>query len=74
MAPLARSLRVRALALAAMAAVGPVRTSAGAVPGWPATYNMSLSTAFMPCNYSGVFDVAYAASWGVADFDWCVVR
>ena len=40
------------------------------LPQWEPTYNMSLSTAFMPCNYSGMFDAALAGRWGLADFDW----
>jgi hypothetical protein len=40
------------------------------VPSWPATYEMSRSTIFMPCNYSGYFDPGIAAQWGIADFDW----
>mmetsp|Transcript_18552 Transcript_18552/g.44482 ORF Transcript_18552/g.44482 Transcript_18552/m.44482 type:complete len:396 (-) Transcript_18552:25-1212(-) len=31
---------------------------------------MSLSTIFMPCNYSGFFNPDFAAKWGVTDFDW----
>jgi hypothetical protein len=38
-------------------------------PHWVPTYNMTLSTALMPCNYSGMFDAAEAARWGMADFD-----
>ena len=37
------------------------------LPPWPATYNMSLSTAIMPCNYSGMFDVALSSRFGIAD-------
>ena len=37
---------------------------------WEPTYNMTLSTAFMPCNYSGMFDPPAAARWGMTDFDW----
>ena len=58
-------LRVGAAVLLATAALA-------ALPSWPATYNMSMSTVFMPCNYSGYFDPAYAARWGLVDFDWCV--
>jgi len=31
---------------------------------------MNQSTVFMPCSYAGYFDAAYAAKWGLADFDW----
>lgn len=40
------------------------------VPPWAPTYDMRLSSAAMPCNYSGFFDVPTAAQWGLADFDW----
>ena len=40
------------------------------LPTWNVTYNAQQSTIFMPCNYSGYFDPAFAASFGVADFDW----
>lgn len=44
------------------------------LPPWPATWNMSRSTAFMPCDTDGVgpvpFDPQSAAKWGIADFDW----
>lgn len=39
-------------------------------PKWTPTYNMTLSTAHMPCNYSGMYDAREAARWGIADFDW----
>lgn len=41
-----------------------------AVPGWAPTYNMSLSTAMMPCNYSGWMDVESTKGWGLIDLDW----
>ena len=47
------------LLLAASAPVHPT-------PAWQPTYNMSLSTAFMPCNYSGMFDGQLAGQWGLA--------
>ena len=53
--------------------VGPVADEPGRrplLPPWPATYNMSLSTAIMPCNYSGMFDVAFSSRFGIADYDW----
>ena len=37
------------------------------VPLWTPTYNMALSTAVMPCNYSGMFDPHVAARWGLVD-------
>ena len=43
-------------------------------PPWSATWNMSLSTAFMPCDANGPrpvpFPPAVAARWGIADTDW----
>lgn len=39
-------------------------------PAWPPTYNMSMSTIVMPCNYSGWTDPAWGAQWGIIDFDW----
>ena len=44
--------------------------AAGFVPKWKPTYNMSMSTVFMPCNTSGMFDATIAAKWGIVDFDW----
>ena len=38
------------------------------LPPWPATWNMSLSTAIMPCNYSGLFDTAFSSRFGIADY------
>jgi hypothetical protein len=40
------------------------------LPQWKATYNMSESTAFMPCNASDWFNATFAAQWGLVDFDW----
>lgn len=44
-----------------------------ALPPWPQTWNMSLSTAFMPCYTEGIGPVPFppeqAARWGLADFD-----
>eukprot|EP01052_Picozoa_sp_SAG31_P033562 SAG31_NODE_3812_length_3860_cov_1.918107_1_plen_261_part_00 len=37
---------------------------------WTPTYNMSESTFLMACNASGPFNPAFAAKWGIADFDW----
>jgi len=39
-------------------------------PPWPATYNMSKSTIFMPCNDQGYFDSNFAAKFGIASYDW----
>lgn len=50
------------LAAAPLAAAGPPIPT----PGWQPTYNMSLSTVFMPCNYSGMFDGQLAGQWGIA--------
>lgn len=40
------------------------------LPPWPPTYNMSLSTIIMPCNYTGLFDTAFSSRFGVVDYDW----
>jgi hypothetical protein len=40
------------------------------LPNWKPEYNMSKSTIFMPCNYSGQYDPAVAAKFGIVDFDW----
>ena len=43
------------------------------VPQWKPTYNMSLSTTIMPCNYSGLYDYEKFPSLGrfsLVDFDW----
>jgi len=46
------------------------------LPKWTPTYNMSLSTIAMPCNYSGYFDPNFFAGsggknmFGLVDFDW----
>jgi hypothetical protein len=39
------------------------------IPKWKPTYNMSRSTIFMPCNYSGHYDPAVAAKFGIVDFE-----
>ena len=50
--------------------IGLVLLTAGALPKWEPTYDMSLSTIVMPCNYSGYTDPALAAKFGIVDFDW----
>ena len=41
------------------------------LPGWAPTYNMSLSTAIEPCNYSSTgFDLDFASKFGYVDWDW----
>jgi len=55
---------------AATALLAAVTAAGGLVPSWPPTYAMNQSTVFMPCSYAGYFDAAYAAKWGLADFDW----
>ena len=40
------------------------------MPPWPPTYNMSLSTIMMPCNYSDFMDATFSSRWGLVDFDW----
>lgn len=43
-------------------------------PPWASTYNMSLSTIFMPCDANGVGPIPFppetAAQWGISDWDW----
>ena len=61
------------LLLALVAAASHATTLAGggpAVPPWPPTWQMNLSTIIQPCNSSGYFDPEAAAQWGVIDFDW----
>ena len=65
-----------ACASASAAAAHDMPPAAGApprppLPGWAPTYSMPLSTAIMPCNYSGMFSAELAGKWGLADFDWC---
>lgn len=38
------------------------------LPPWPPTWNMSLSTAIMPCNYSGLFDTTFSSRFGITDY------
>ncbi len=40
------------------------------LPPWPPTYNMSLSTIIMPCNYTGLFDTSFSSRFGIVDYDW----
>ena len=40
------------------------------LPRWTPTYDMALSTAIEPCNYSGAFDVGFASRFGFVDWDW----
>ncbi len=40
------------------------------LPAWNVTFNPQRSTIFMPCNSSGFFDPASAATFGIADFYW----
>ena len=64
----------RATACAAAAACTPKKTSeftfAGCLPHWTPTYAMNMSTIVMACNYSGTFDPAFAARFGLVEFDW----
>jgi len=60
---------MRLLSLSVLGLVG-VNGFAPSTPNWPPTYVMSESTAFMPCNESGLFDPNFAASYGISDFDW----
>lgn len=51
----------------------PLLADPGLFPPWDFTWNMSLSTVFMPCDANGVgpvpFPPSQAAAWGIADFD-----
>lgn len=40
------------------------------LPPWPPTYNMTLSTVVMPCNYTGLFDTSFSSRFGLVDYDW----
>lgn len=72
---------MRGLALAALAACafsshvsdiakkwrnGRLDAGLTAVPAWEPTWETSRSTAFMPCNDSGMFDLAAATAYGLA--------
>ena len=50
-------------------AVSLTSAISGQKPGYPPTYNMSLSTIIMPCNFTGPSDPSTTAGWGVIDFD-----
>ena len=49
----------------------PVQWGTPLLPGWPATYNMSLSTMIEPCDYDRMFDTRFAARFGMVDFVRC---
>ena len=40
------------------------------LPKWQPTFDMAASTAAMPCNYSGFYDVDALAGFGLLQFDW----
>jgi len=42
----------------------------GTTPKYAPTYDMKLSTAFMPCNDSGFLEPEISKGWGLIDFDW----
>jgi|EP01047_Picozoa_sp_COSAG01_P051826 hypothetical protein len=42
------------------------------LPGFAPTWDMRMSTIFMPCNDSGFHDVQEAVKYGVVSYDWCV--
>ena len=48
----------------------PMLGAPNPLPKWTPTYNMSLSTIFMPCNDSGFMDAEFSSKWGIVDFDW----
>jgi len=41
-----------------------------AVPTWSPVWELNISTVMQPTNYSGLFNPAYAAKWGLVSFDW----
>ena len=54
--------------IAALLAALAVSAAAGDVPiTWEPTFNISRSTVFMPCNYSGSFDPEVAGGSSSAD-------
>ncbi len=57
-------------AAASIAAFTGAVTPGQVLPSWPATWNMSRSTAIMICNNSGLVDPSWAAPWGLVDVDW----
>jgi hypothetical protein len=46
----------------------PIPWGTPPLPSWSPTYNMSLSTAIEPCNYSGFFDLDFASRFGYVDW------
>ncbi len=36
------------------------------IPSWQPTWEVSKSTAFMPCNYSGFFNLEASSAYGLA--------
>jgi hypothetical protein len=49
----------------------PPSTLPIANPPWPPTWNMTLSTIAMPCNYTGYMNpAALGGSFGITSFDW----
>ena len=60
--------------VAAASACVPRQTSeftfAGCSPHWTPTYAVNMSTIVMACNYSGMVDPAFAARFGIVEFDW----
>ena len=60
----------RGLALAAPRSRPAGVPLAHPLPRWPHTYNMSLSTIIMPCDYSKFIDDPTIRKFGVVDLDW----
>eukprot|EP00729_Bicosta_minor_P005600 gene5600-4563_t len=52
------------------AAVAKVSPPPHPLPRWPATYNMSLSTIIMPCEYEKFITDPTIRKFGVVDLDW----
>ena len=74
MAPSSRSLLLPLVLVTGrcLVAVGQMQHGA-ALPSWPATWDMGRSTFLMACNNTGSFSAEFAAKWGIADFDWCLL-
>jgi hypothetical protein len=53
-----------------MLIIGLFAGAAGVVPRWRPTWQLNRSTMLQPCNYSGYFDPAFSAKFGVVSYDW----
>lgn len=48
----------------------PRSRSPPTLPNWEPTYNSTLSTVIMPCNWTGLVDPRVYKGYGLVDFDW----